>query len=293
VDDDETLKNTPDDCRRCHGGGPNRAGPILLMRELAAPWTHWIQDPSPLRDTYLAAKRDPRQPGSAVSEPYAGVMLTAVVSAGSLQELVASAERTGLQATQPLLFPSAEIGFETGERIFDGGPYRRPTNKTDDFARSPTWQALYDAFRAGEAPAPPYQHERVADDAKLRALATQYQAYLAGTLSKGDLPDLSDVLPDDAQRLAEAGFGVEPDASGPNLLLQACAACHNQTLDPSISRARFDVDLSRAGRTGIEGAVVRLELPADDPRRMPPAGFRSLTSEDRRRLVQYLQSVAP
>jgi mono/diheme cytochrome c family protein len=101
------------------------------------------------------------------------------------------------------------------------------------------------------------------------------------------------VFPDDPQHLAEAGFGVEPDFSGRSLLLQACAECHNQTLDPSISRARFDVDLSRAGRTGIENAVLRLELPANDPKRMPSARFRGLSSEGRRRLVEYLHSVTP
>jgi mono/diheme cytochrome c family protein len=150
---------------------------------------------------------------------------------------------------------------------------------------------LYDAFRAGEAPAPPYEFDRASDSDKLAALTAQYQAYLAGTLPKDQLGDLSDVFPDDPQRQAEIGLAVEPDASAQDVLRQVCTECHNPTLDPSVSRARFDADLSRIDAAEIATALERIELPEGDPRRMPPNGSRRLDSGARQRLAQYLRAI--
>jgi mono/diheme cytochrome c family protein len=291
VRDDELLKNTPEDCRRCHGGGPNRRGPMLLMRELLAPWTHWLREPSSLRDDYLAAKRDPSRP-EGNTEAYAGTTLKDVVSPGALEELIGAAERAGLQAPQPLDFPSGEIGFETRELSSSSTLLPGPASRGGQPALSPTWRALYEAFLSGDSLAPPYQYQRATDDDKLHERSAKYQAFLAGTLPQHELPDLGDVFPDDAQRLAELGFAAEPEATGPELLTQVCAACHNAALDPTLTRARFDVELSRMGRAGLENAIARLELPEDDALRMPPAGFRDLDAAARLRLVEYLRSVA-
>jgi mono/diheme cytochrome c family protein len=180
------------------------------------------------------------------------------------------------------LFPSAAIGSETGELA---------SSRAHSPSPSPTWRALYDAFRAGEAPAPPYEFDRAADSEKLAALAAQYQAYLAGSLPRDQLPDLSDVFPDDPQRQAEIGLAVEPDASAQDVLRQVCTECHNPTLDPSVSRARFDADLSRIDAAEIATALERIELPEGDPRRMPPNGSRRLDSGARQRLAQYLRAI--
>ena len=277
IRDDEALKNAPEDCRRCHGGGPNRAGPMLLMRELLPPWTHWLHEMSALRDDFLSAKRTLSPNGS---EPYAGTPFNRIASADALELPIESAQRLGLQPEQPLLFPSAAIGNETGE--LGSSRARSP---------SPTWRALYEAFRAGDAPAPPYEFDRAADSDKLAAKAAQYQAYLAGTLPKDQLPDLSDVFPDDLQRQAELGLAVEPDASAQDVLRQVCTECHNPRLDPSVSRARFDADLSRIDAAEIATALERIELPEGDPRRMPPNGARRLDSGARQRLAQYLGAI--
>jgi hypothetical protein len=278
IRDDEALKNAPEDCRRCHGGGPNRAGPMLLMRELLPPWTHWLREMSRLRDDFISAKRAPALEGG--SEPYAGTPLGRVASADALELPIESAQRLGLQPEQPLLFPSTLIASETGELA-----------SALSRSASPTWRAMYDAFRAGNAPAPPYEFERAADNEKLAALAAQYQAFLAGTLPKDQLPDLSAVFPDDAQRQAEIGLTVEPDASAQDVLRQVCTECHNQALDPSVSRARFDADLSRIDSAEIATALKRIELPAGDARRMPPSGGRRLDSGARERLAVYLRAL--
>jgi mono/diheme cytochrome c family protein len=209
-----------------------------------------------------------------------------------LQNTIFNAQAYDGQPAQPLPF-SPFISFETMEDEGFGlasGP-DGPDAGAPELTRSATWQALYDAYSNGRALAPPYHRERITDAVKLAAATEAYQAFLAGELEADELPDLSDVLPDDRQLLAEMSFAVEPDASDATLLAQGCAECHNATLDQSLSRARFDADLTRVTQAVIERALERLELPADDPLAMPPPGFRSMTAAQRSQLADYLRSV--
>lgn len=290
VRDDEDLKNTPLDCRRCHGGGQgSQSTTILLMRELMPPWMHWFTNASLSRLDYLAAKRVGSSPSSTHTEPYAGVPLPAVLDgANAMQGQVFQATRVLNHPAQPLVFPSGEIGIETNQ-------YRDPSHlfanvgvADEQHPNGPTWQALYDAFLRGEAPAPPYHHDRITDPDKLARVSEAYQDFLAGALERQDLPDLAEVLPDDQHMLAEMGFMVEPGAGAEALLSQACRPCHNDALDPTISRARFNADLSELPSAEIELAIHRLSLPQGDPLRMPPAEARELDDASRDRLVEYL-----
>jgi hypothetical protein len=85
------------------------------------------------------------------------------------------------------------------------------------------------------------------------------------------------------------GFTTEPGLDGKGVLLQACAQCHNGRLDQTVSRARFDVDLDRLGRSQKDRAIERLLLPEGDPRHMPPARLRSLDQEATTRLIDLLK----
>jgi mono/diheme cytochrome c family protein len=280
---DEALKNTRDDCRRCHGGAPSDGGkPMLLMRELDNPWLHWFSMQfSTLQQDYQSAKG---------AEPYAGV--TQVADPGLLENQIRNAEGAMAQPQQPLLFRSGLIGLETME--FQTIALRPgPGANNPDLAPSPTWQVLYDAYLNGTGPAPPYHHGRITDAAKLAVASDAYQAFLAGRIAKDDLLDISDVLPDDQHRLAEMGFAVEPDATKGDLLLQGCAACHNAGLDQTLTRAHFDADLSRVQPEELALAIARLELPSDDPHTMPPLGARPLNAEQREALIAYLSTVDP
>ena len=191
---------------------------------------------------------------------------------------------------QPLLFRSEVIGIETKEIMGTG---RGPGAEDHDLAESPTWRLLYDAYRDGRAFAPPYHHERITDPDKLAAATAAYQAFLAGEIERDELPDISDVLPDDRGRLAQMSFAVEPDATEERLLIEACGECHNAGLDPSLTRARFDADLSRVEPAELVEAVARLQLPEDDRSAMPPAGARTMSAEQRRGLIEYLRTVDP
>jgi len=285
IRDDEALKNTALDCRRCHGGAPSDGGkPMLLMREADGPWLHWFPLPSNtlsrLGDDLRAAKRD---------EPYAGATVPA--DPALLESQVRAAERAGLQSRQPLNFLSGTIAAETNQ--FQASlDYLNP-DAAASYEHSPTWQLLYDDYRDGYALPPPYHNERASDPGKLAAATAAYRDFLDARIERDELPDIGDVLPDDQALLAEMSFAVEPDAQGEALVIQACGPCHNAALDPTLSRARFDADLSRVSPATLQVARARLELDPSDPSAMPPPGARQLSDAQRHELAEYLGNVDP
>ena len=135
----------------------------------------------------------------------------------------------------------------------------------------------------------PYHDVKVTDPYKLEAAISAYQRYRRGELAPEALPDFRDIFPDDPKILAELGFATEPGLDGEGVLLQACAQCHNDRLDQSISRADFIADLSKLDDTQRTNAMERIQLPIDDPLVMPPARFRRLSDEAKARLLEALQ----
>ena len=85
-------------------------------------------------------------------------------------------------------------------------------------------------------------------------------------------------------------FATEPGLEGQDLLLQACAQCHNDRLDQSLSRARFNVNLDGLSREERDLAAARIMLDPGDPSVMPPIRFRSLSDEAKRALIDHLQN---
>ena len=279
--DAEALKDTPSDCRQCHQRG--RDVPILLMRELHGPWNHFFAPdqgapddfPEPtgvdlLRD-YLTAKG---------GETYAGIPLDDLRNTfGATLEGVVPFE-------QPVVFDGVAI---IDERWYsrDGGPPGPVASTTP--ARSPTWYAAYDAFKRGEQLPLPYFASRPTDAVKQAKLTAAYQSYRAGDTDATELPDLSDIFPDDPQVRAEIGLETEPGASPAQALVQACGSCHNDVLDQSISRARFNVALSRMSRAELDEAITRLKTARDAPLAMPPSGRRQLDTDGLQKFITYLQ----
>lgn len=276
VHDAEELKNTPSDCRQCHQRG--RDTPVLLMRELLGPWTHFFFPaegevagfPEPtgfdLMHDYLGAKGN---------EVYAGIpaQVLSVTLGESLEGVV--------DPVQPLIFDAPRIVTER----WPYGPDGYPTEPQ----RSPTWDAAYEAFKRGEQLALPYFEPRPTDAEKQAALTEAYQKYQAGAIDAASLPDLSDIFPDDPQVRAEIGLQIEPSATPAEMLVQACGSCHNDVLDQGISRARFNIDLGRLDRAELDLAMARVQLPRGAPGCMPPADRRQLDAEGRKSLVAYLQ----
>jgi hypothetical protein len=278
VQDDEELKNTTSDCRQCHQRG--REIPVLLMRELQFPWTHFFEpiavdepyQPQPrvtgqdLVHDYRAAKQD---------EPYAGQ------PAFLLHHTVGLMLQNAVENRQPLLFDAPAIDNEVW-------PYG-PSGYAATPERSATWYQAYEAFKRGEQLALPYFAQRPTDPQKQAKLTDAYRRYLAQEISADELPDLGDIFPDDPQTRAEIGLQIEPNATPAQALVQACGSCHNDVLDQSISRARFNIDLTRMSRAELDLAITRIKLAPDAPGAMPPPETRQLDVEGRKRLIAYLQ----
>jgi hypothetical protein len=280
VKDAEDLKNTPSDCRQCHQRG--RDAPALLMREFEGPWPHFFgpegDDPNDgtltsgitggiLAYDYRMAKGD---------EPYAGVPLDAI------EHTTGFALQIMMTSPQPLLFDSPTIIDEVFPYT-DGEPWPGPAQ------RSPTWDREYAAFKRGEHLALPYFEPITTDPDKLSRLTDAYRSYTAGTTPAADLPDLADVFPDDPQTRAEMGLQTEPGAAPAEVLIQACGSCHDDVLDQSLSRARFNVAVARLDPTELAIAIDRLGRAPEEVGTMPPNEARQLDPAVRAELVQYLK----
>jgi hypothetical protein len=278
LQDDEDLKDTPFDCRQCHQRG--RTEPVLLMRELESPWTHFFEPTSNLLppermpevrgseyvDEYVAAKGE---------EPYGGAPFVSIGSSSGvvLQEAV--------PPEQPLLFDAPKIQAERW-------PYG-PVGYPEEPQPSPTWERAYAAFKRGEQLALPHYSAQPTDADKQAQLTEAYASYRAGELSADDLPDLADIFPDDPHERALIGLQTEPDATPAETLVQACGPCHNDVLDQSISRARFNVRLAGLPRSEIDAAIERISLAAGEPGAMPPKEARQIDAGVRERLVEFLR----
>lgn len=260
--DDEDLQNTVVDCKHCHQPDGPGTPKILRMQELRNPWTHFFRDNTPSRvlyDDFVAAH------GS--DEDLAGVPAAMILSSdpAKLEDLV----RDHGFGAQPNEFITGTIERE----VRNAAPQQPGNNAT--MGRSATWQTLYDRYVNGQFIAPPYHDIKVTDPAKLASMTAAYQAYRAGNMPEKMLPDLRNVLLDAGLR--NMGFMVKEGLTGAQILLNACAQCHNSKLPQNISRAKFDVDLTKMSREEKDLAIKRIRLPQDDIKVMPPPRIRTLT----------------
>jgi hypothetical protein len=283
ISDAEQLQNTPDDCLPCHKRGRDTTS--LMMREFERPWTHIFEpyDPDDPNSIPLGRRelpgvqavdlmRDYRE--ARLDEPYANV------DVAHFPEATPSVLQTVTGRQQPLFFDAATILKERYSTA-DGAPQT-----------SPTWESAYAAFKRGEQLALPYLETRPTDPDKQAALADAYQRHAKGELSDDELPDLSDIFPDDPQLRARIGLSTEPDASAQEALIQACGSCHNDVLDQHLTRARFNIDVSRLGSEELDHAIERIGRDRAAPGAMPPVGARQLHPDARDRVLEYLRGAA-
>jgi mono/diheme cytochrome c family protein len=277
--DESDLANTVMDCATCHQPNGPDTPKLLRMQEIDSPWTHWLspntEGGKALLDDYMAAHGD---------ETYAGMPATHIAKTdpNSLATMVFLAT-----STQPNKFDSLLIEREVMQSSAAMGGSQPADNSIPGM--SAIWRSTFDAATRGEAIAVPYFNVKVSDASKLAAMTAAYQAFRAGELTAAQLPDVRDVFPDDPERLAEMGIGTQPGLTGTGVLMAACAQCHNERLDQSVSRARFRADLVGMSRAEKDLAITRLLLPPEHALAMPPARLRQLTPEARDRAIETLQ----
>lgn len=263
---DIDVKDTVFDCLQCHQPrGPNTRK-ILRMQELRSPWGHWMSanETAANLQTLTDYKR-----AHAAGEVYAGIPGQAIPNS-SPRALESFLVARGF-GTQPNAFDSSAI-LDRGDTA--------------------AWRALYAKAMSGDEIPPPYHENRVTDPVKLRTLADAYKAVANGAMPVAMLPDLRDVFLDAA--LPDLSFrpatSLVQARDGKGILVQMCGQCHNARLDPSISRASFDVTkLDTMSRGMKDIAIHRLTLPKQAFRRMPPARFRELSAEEIDLVTQELQ----
>lgn len=266
VYDDEDLKNTLADCRHCHQPGGPSTKLMLRMQELKDPWTHWFRNDRPggiaLFKDYLQAHGD--------KEDYAGIPAAIIQKAdGRAMEDFVIGQGFG---AQPNVFDSKRIEDE----IRSSASLQPEVNTPE--GNSATWQQLYDAAARGDFIPPPYHDVKVTDPGKLQFASDSYRLMVEGKLPRAELPDIRRVFLESA--LIDMTMRTKPGFSGKEVLVQACAQCHNPRLDQSITRAKFDVTkLDTMSKPEKDAVIKRLKLPASDRLHMPPAIMRTLSDE--------------
>jgi hypothetical protein len=252
------------------------------MRELEGPWLHFF-GPEDSGDDAITSTGITGALFTADSRAAKGDESYGGLSADAIGRTTGFSLQVAVQMPQPLLFDDPTI---TGERFpyVDGQAWPGPPQ------RSATWDREYAAFKRGEHLALPYFDAHATDPDKQSALAADYQKYLRGALDARDLPDLSNIYPDDAQTRAEIGLQSEPSATPAESLIQACGGCHNDVLDQMISRARFNVAVARLPAAELTTAIDRIGRSRDEPGAMPPPDARALDPHGREALIQYLEA---
>lgn len=256
--EDSELENTELDCLRCHQPRGPGTPKMLRMNELRRPWTHWMADH--LRDETGA-------------------------------EL--EADHRGAHHHEALMNSD---GFHPDplalEALLDGEGFSDQPHEFDSLQieqRPEVWDGLYAKSVEARAMPVPVRPLR-ATDADRQALAQQrYLEVTKGERPESQLIDTRHLNSVDAERSAR----VRPSAgaSGEQIIVELCGACHNSTLNQNISRARFDVDRLAEQRASGENAVAigRLELEPTDPLHMPPQMSGELTDDERARAIAALR----
>lgn len=291
--EDEDIKNTILDCKMCHQ--PTMRYPkILRMQEIEAPWPHFIRTPFggtsqevgqgvEIAKKLMADFESAKGVGAA-SEGYGGIP-GPLLNKGLARVLEQLVERAGFQSFNPsssAVFPSKAV------------------NTANDTYVPLSWLGLFETFISGGAVvnidnkpfpmiAPSSYKIRVADVTKMQTMAQAYKDVMTGAKAPSTLPDIRDVFPDDPNELAYIGIRVKPGLDGRGILMNACKRCHHSELDQSLTRARFNVDLSLMSREERDLAIYRISLPEEDLKAMPPRRFMTLTEEEKQRLIQYLR----
>jgi hypothetical protein len=266
VYEDDDLENTVLDCKRCHQPAGPGTRKILRMHEHTDPWTHFFRSDRPggraLLDDFHATH--------GTEEDYGGIPAP-WLDRSDPALLAALVENNGF-SDQPNPFDAAQI-----EREVEATNPAQPQSNSPP-GRSASWQRLFDLAVTCKAAPPPYHDAKVYDATKLESAGLSYRAMLTGGRRESS-DDLRDVFLEAA--LVDVGVRPPPRATGRAVLVETCQDCHNSTVDPSLSRARFDVErLEQMTRSEKDAAIRRLDLPIENRQRMPPAMFRWLSPDE-------------
>jgi hypothetical protein len=279
VYEDTDLANTVFDCLHCHQPGGPGTRKLLRMQERREPWTHWLRNNrnEPGGMALLEDFRRAHDP----DEDYAGIPGGLLDTPRSDPLLLEALISNNSVSPQPNEFDGARIERE----VFRSSGGQPRDNHPP--GRSTTWEALYARAVAGEVIPPPYHDVKVTDARKLADAAEAYRGVVSGALPPEALPDFSGIFLAGAE--PALSFRPRPGLDGRGILQHMCQRCHHPALDPSLSRARFDVvRLDELPRAIKDLAIQRLLAAPDAPGLMPPRRFGRLSPDEIRRAIAEL-----
>jgi hypothetical protein len=273
VYEDETAVNdTIVDCHVCHNPDDSQ-GKMLRMQEIEAPFTHWMSAATEGGQALFADFHGAHPTG----EDY-GPIPGALVDKSDPALMAQFIKQAGF-GTQPNAFPSAQVEKESAAMA----PMQPAVNVPMGWSQS--WANVYANAVAGTQIATPYHDVKVTDPTKLAAMSKAYSDWRSGKAST--LPDLRDSFLDEGLR--DMGFAPQANLDGKGLLKQLCQECHNQKLDPMVTREKFLVDaIDKMSAAEKKLAVQRIQLGDDDRLKMPPVLYRTVTSAENQLMIQAL-----
>jgi hypothetical protein len=283
---DVDLENRPLDCLTCHQPQGPGTEKLLLAHQAEEPWMHWfpslaLSQPGDTQSSTILTPRFLEIHGG--EERFAGIpveLLTPPNPAAAgivLQQLLDNywfpkgGPPPGMTAHgQPHEFDSAAI-----EADISGGS-------------TATWDQYYaDTLTGDRLPVPHHSHD-ITDPAKRAAAVESYVNVLSGAADPDTLVDPRDVLTEETE--VELGFRPRPNATAEEILHHVCQRCHNDELDQTLSRAKFNAErpaeLTPAQKTT---AISRLMEPDGSPNQMPPPRFATLSDAQKQTMIEFLQ----
>ncbi len=283
---DVDLENTTFDCNACHQPGGPDSEKLLLVPQAEEPWLHWF-------------------PGFAISQP--GDTLSSQLLTPLFLEMHGTEESFAGVSVEMLTPPNPMASGIVIQQLIDnywfpkGGPpagltMRGQPHEFDSLAieadiangSTATWDDYYaDTLTGDRMPVPFHEHD-ITDATKRAAVVESYQAVLAGTDPPESLVDPRDVLT--AQTEAELGHRPRAGASAEEILHSVCQRCHNDELDQTLTRARFNAERpSELTPMQKMAAITRLMEPDDSKYHMPPRRFATLPDAEKQTLIDFLQ----
>lgn len=289
--DDGDINNTVVDCLQCHQpGGPNTPKQ-LRMQEFEEGWTHWFYPNRPENRRAMESFVEAHE-----GEGYGGIPAELLTYPLLLENGEGSARPV------PFFLALVNEGFDQQHNAFVSRDIRtdrdnagcqcfncpnEPALDATDSC-SPTWDAIYDAAVRGEAIAVPYFDGRITDPAKLTDATGAYRSIMDGIMPADQMPDLRDIIHDEA--LPYLSYRPAPSLIGRQILQHMCQHCHNSSLDQTISRSEFNVELLDSLPQSIKDkAIQRLQRSDDDVFKMPPPRFHTLSDAEIALVINTLQ----
>jgi hypothetical protein len=283
---DIDLENRTLDCNTCHQPAGPGTEKLLLSHQSTEPWLHWFPG--------FAIETPGDTPSSLELTPVFLAMHGAESRfAGIPVELLTppNPAASGIVMQQLLDNYWGSKGGPPGGFTAQGQPHVFDSRALEvDIAAgtTTTWDAYYAETLTGERLPVPYHGHDITDPTLREAAVASYTAVLAGEAAPATLVDPRAVLT--AQTEAELGFRPRPGADAPEILHHVCQRCHNDELDQSLSRARFNAE--RPDQLTDEqraAALARLMAPEGSHLQMPPGRFASLPEEEKQTLIEFLQ----